>query len=963
MRRTVQLWNLISYIGVNSSVRFGRAKPVVLTNQVSFLTSLVCLAIFFNYWFHDLYLVAFVQIVSVGCFISPLFLNYFQKFRAAKVVLFLSANLSIFLTSSLLGYESAEHYAYFPLIIGLFILFDKEEKHFIWFFTLLSCFLLAVLEITDYSLLLINYIPGHILGLLSVVNIFATVVLILICINYFRSISEQHIDSIIKKTYEELNAIFNNAHDAILILDPHTHIITECNDRALAIFHYQKRSDIIGKPFVSLQKEPADSPHIDEIHQNIISSKSWMSDEKYITQDGREFWGNLAITSVELEDKNILVARITDITEKKQISILLENLAHDLKKVQNIVKLGYWHLDVNTYRITYFSEEARTQFSLPVKLEEIPFDRFVASVYQKDLPRLTSAIEESLAQRMPFELEFRVTTTQEARWIYIKSDLIIDDEGQVSKIICTSLDITERKIAEEKLKASERNYRKLASNLPDTDVFLFDQHLRIILAEGTIMQKHGLNSNFFEGKIVDDIIDPTYKDYIKPLYEAVLKGEQVSSDIAFNNDFLNMRGVPLRDANNAVSGGLIVSQDITSRKRNEQELIKAKEEAEKASKAKALFLSTMSHELRTPLNAVIGIAHLLLQESPRPDQAENLQVLHFSAENLLVLINDVLDFSKIEAGKVEFEEIEFKVHDLLNSTIQLLKFRAEEKKLKLTLKISEEVPEAVIGDPTKLSQVMNNLISNAIKFTEAGSVSVVVRVHEKNEEHITLFFSVEDTGVGIPEEKIETVFEQFSQADSNTTRKFGGTGLGLTITKKILELQGSKINVTSKVGDGSIFSFSLTFKVSHEAEVVVKDTLSSNASQVEKEDTHAISVLLVEDNPTNVLIATKFLQKWNLNCDHAENGQIAVEKATTQDYDLILMDLQMPVMDGYQAAAEIRKYDQTTPIIALTASATLETKIKIEQAGMNEIITKPFNPADLYQKIIKWAKLNNEIKS
>ena len=355
----------------------------------------------------------------------------------------------------------------------------------------------------------------------------------------------------------------------------------------------------------------------------------------------------------------------------------------------------------------------------------------------------------------------------------------------------------------------------------------------------------------------------------------------------------------------------------------------------------------MSHEIRTPMNAVIGLTHLLLQENPRQDQLDNLQTLKFSAENLLSLINDILDFSKIEAGKIEFEKISFKLIDLVNSIKHSMQYKAEEKGIKLKLEVDEGIPANVKGDPTRLAQVLNNLVSNAVKFTSKGYVKVSIRNLGQDGEGIKLRFSVRDTGIGIPEKKLSSIFESFSQASSSTTREYGGTGLGLAITKKLLELCGSTIEVKSKENVGTEFAFDLRLELPDSSEKVAKTYVTEDLA----EQNWSGNILLAEDNKVNVKIACKFLKKWGLEVDVAENGLVAVELAKNKKYDLVLMDLQMPVMDGYEATKRIRGMYPDIPIIALTASALLEVKAEAIAAGMSDYASKPFNPTELRKKI------------
>lgn len=381
------------------------------------------------------------------------------------------------------------------------------------------------------------------------------------------------------------------------------------------------------------------------------------------------------------------------------------------------------------------------------------------------------------------------------------------------------------------------------------------------------------------------------------------------------------------------------------------EFKKAKEQAEQGLRAKSEFLSTMSHEIRTPLNSVIGMSHLMLQNKPREDQKEQLNVLLFSASNLLSIVNDILDFNKIEANKITLERIEMDLRQLAENIINGLKTSATDKGIELRLDIDKKITGNVIGDPTRTGQVLINLVHNAIKFTREGYVLLQVEAEDISEAEITVTFSVKDTGIGIPREKQKLIFDQFTQADSSTSRSFGGTGLGLAISKSILEMQGSTLKLQSEAGKGSTFYFTQKFPLLPPKQKPAG--IQGSTTLQEAGDLKGVDILLVEDNEMNVFVAKSFLQKWGAHTDVAVNGVEALEKIDTSRHKIILMDMHMPEMDGYEATQKLREMGVTIPIIALTASIPkLSEEKKLTDAGMNDIVIKPFDPKELLSKLL-----------
>jgi len=437
------------------------------------------------------------------------------------------------------------------------------------------------------------------------------------------------------------------------------------------------------------------------------------------------------------------------------------------------------------------------------------------------------------------------------------------------------------------------------------------------------------------------------------------------TDVLFN-------GSVYKDDKGNVSGVVVVARDITEQKKIETqlneaivfaemateiaEIAKGKAEvsmltAENAVKAKQQFLSNMSHEIRTPMNAIIGFTKVLLKTELSAKQKEYLTAIKMSGDALIVLINDILDLAKVDAGKMIFEQTPFKMALSISAMLHLFETKIQEKNLQLIKNYDSRIPQVLVGDPVRLHQIILNLISNAVKFTSKGSITVNVSLLSDDDNKVTIEFSVKDTGIGIPENKIDKIFENFQQASSGTSRLYGGTGLGLAIVKQLVEPQGGSISVVSQLNEGSTFSFTLSFlKTSDDAE-----------QQVELEepdvDKSNIKVLVVEDIPLNQLLMKTLLDDFGFERDMASNGRIAIEKMETKEFDVILMDLQMPEMNGFEATDYIRNtLKSTIPIIALTADVTTVDLAKCRAVGMNDYIAKPVDERILYSKIIALAK-------
>ena len=661
-----------------------------------------------------------------------------------------------------------------------------------------------------------------------------------------------------------------------------------------------------------------------------------------------------------------LIGTVQDIDKEKKNQFHLERINTHLQAIMEAsTEAAIIALDI-TGTIMYFNSGA--EMLLGYAANEIVGKKTPVFFHeQKDLEGKAERLSTEYSEQVNPDIECLIykarrgdTDTQEYTYI-CRDNSRVEVETSITPIrnnhnvvigfVLIGLDVSEKKERERQLIDSENRFR----------IFFENSHV--------VLYTHDLNGNFLSmnprgtnllGYSQEEIINRNILDivplesqkslpeYLQELSEkGFSKGLMQIVDKNHNRVTWMYHNILAQDTDGTryVIGNVV---DITDRVELENSLKLAKQTAEQNARMKEMFLANMSHEIRTPMNAITGFGRLLGESGDlTQEQKEYVNAINIASSNLLNLINDILDFSKIESGQIRLENIPFSLKAQINYVWKILAPNAQQKGLQFKCLIDHGMPDSVLGDPTRLSQVLVNLINNAIKFTEKGYIRLFVQLVSQENNRYFIEFEVEDTGIGIPAEKTAAIFDRFTQANTNTTRKYGGTGLGLSISKSLIELQGGNIRVESQEGSGSRFIFQLPFELAGE-EIGTHENETDHEEEVRSKN----NILLVEDNVLNQQLAKKVLELRGYQVDLAENGLMAIERLKIRNYDLILMDLQMPEMDGYQTSQHIRnEMKLSTPIMAMTAHSLVGEKEKCLKVGMNDYITKPFDPKMLFSKI------------
>ena len=824
-------------------------------------------------------------------------------------------------------------------------------------------------------------------------GIVITLLILLVCLLAVTAASRRKLEQLLRESEAEYRSIFNNATEGmfrttpdgrflnvnpamagLLGFDSPRQMMEHCLDIAGQIYvdgsrrrklleEVLEKGQVIGTEVASRRKDGGVISVLINIHRvndregNLICLEGTATD---ITVQKRD--------EEAMKSQGNELRRHRDHLEKLvfERTKALNKSREQLELALDAVNDGVWDVNLLTGE-AYFSPTCYTMLGYDPGEMPATYRSFVSLQHPEEKERAGQVVKNAMATGEPFSMELRLRC-KDGSWLWVLDrgkTVSYTDEGKPLRMVGTHTDISRRKETEQQLQQTLveletifdnsrvglmllRGGRKLAKG---------NQRLADILGYDSPEEMAGISMRRLH------LTEERFHEFGRIYYANLEKREQIQIEYRLRRKdgtpvwcMLSGKAFDTADPPDLDKGVLWVIDDITRIKQVEEELKSARDQAREATRIKSDFLARMSHEIRTPMNAVIGMAHLILQTELTEKQADYVNKIQSSAHTLLGIINDILDFSKVEAGKLKLEETGFRLDDVLGKLSDIIGLDAENKGLAFTFRVDPEIPEYLKGDPLRLGQVLTNLAGNAVKFTEKGEITVSVELENRTGQDTFLLFSVRDTGIGMDEDALAGLFDPFRQADGSTSRKYGGTGLGLSIADHLVELMGGTLNVQSTPGKGSCFYFTAAFRTpDREARPKPYPARDMPKAPVSLKNAR---VLVVEDNELNRQVALELLEQAAFAADTVKNGREALAAIRKTDYDLVLMDIEMPEMDGHKATRAIRKAmgSQSPPIVAMTAHALEGDREKSIQAGMDDFLTKPVDPEQLHRVLTGWIR-------
>jgi PAS domain S-box-containing protein len=783
------------------------------------------------------------------------------------------------------------------------------------------------------------------------------------CLAYEQSITEterrKEIQKELEENEEKYRTVVNNIAEGLVITDLEDNLIF-INKQMSKLSGYQL-GDIIGQKACGIFI-PED--YRDVYNRKTLRRKEGEAEEYEMLLKYKEenFWtASISATSYRNSKGDIIgtIAAINDISDRKKMELAVSREEEKYKSIIENMELGLLEVDpeeriIKAYpkfcKLTgYEEEELIGQVATDIFLDEDELNRMLQ--YRKARKRGESGV---------YEIQLKKKNGVKI-WVMISGAPYFDENNNVVGSVGIHLDITQRKRVEQEIRESQEKLQLILNTSLDA-IIMIDEASIVVDWSPSAEKIFGYSTHEAVGFSLDGLIVPPsmiaahrkgMSHYMKTGEGPVLNTRVELPAIKKNGEqiLIELTISPIKIDDKYYFSSFC--RDITVRKKNEKALIDAKKAAEQARNVERQFLAHMSHEIRTPMNAVIGMTYLLGRSDLSAEQIDYLDALKFSADSLMGIISDILDLSKIDAGEIEMEERPFSLHHLLESLQRTYQFKVQEKNLSVQMTIDDDIKNQLIGDKTRLGQILGNLLSNASKFTSEGYIGVNALLVKREDDVFWIKFQVYDTGIGISKDSLDIIFNSFKQATVNIHREFGGTGLGLSIVKQLVEIQNGLISVESELGKGTMFEVILPFKdsgITTKEEQKIKTQISESIQKMSE-----LTILIAEDNLINQKLITSIFSQWGIKFDLAENGLEAVEFSKQRLYDIIFMDINMPKMNGHEAVRTIKKdksnINCNTPIITLTAAALQEERRKMFELGVYDFITKPFSPQELQQTI------------